>query len=98
MKITLIRTKGEKEVFSRYSIEEVAGAIQSGWRKHTVTHLREVYHLMSKERQADGQILTNWQGGIKLERICFAQEFDKYKNERRILAYNGLIPTKRLLK
>ena len=91
MKITLIRTKGEKEVFSRYSIEEVAGAIQSGWRKHTVTHLREVYHLMSKERQADGQILTNWQGGIKLERICFAQEFDKYKNERRILAYNGLI-------
>ena len=72
MKITLIRTKGEKEVINRYSLEEVAGAIQSGWRKHNVTHLREVYHLMSKERQADGQILTNWEGGIKLERICFA--------------------------
>ena len=91
MKITLIKTRNNKEVFTRYSLEEVAHAIQSGWRKHNVTYLREVYHLMSKERQADGQILTNWEGGIKIERICFAQEFDKYKNERRILAYNGLV-------
>ena len=91
MKITLIKTRNNKEVITRYSLEAVAAAIQSGWRKHNVTYLREVYHLMNKERQADGQILTNWQGGIQLERICFAQEFDKYKEERRILGYNGLV-------
>ena len=91
MKITLIKTQRKKEVITRYSLEEVAYAIQNGWRKQTVTHLREVYHLMYKERQADGQLLTNWEGGIKLERICFAQEFDKYKGERRILGYNGLV-------
>ena len=56
MKISLIKTKGQKEVITRYSLEEVAYAIQSGWRQHNVTHLREIYHLMSKERQPDGQI------------------------------------------
>ncbi len=91
MKISLIKTKGQKEVITRYSLEEVAYAIQSGWRQHNVTHLREIYHLMSKERQPDGQIQTDWQGGIKLERICFAQELDRYRNERRVLGYNGLV-------
>ena len=67
MKISLIKTKGKKEVITRYSLEEVAYAIQSGWRQHNVTYLREVYHLMNKERQPDGQIQTDWQGGIKLE-------------------------------
>ena len=50
-----------------------------------------MYNLILKERQPDGQILTNWASGIKLERLCFAQEFDKYKSEHRILGYNGLV-------
>ncbi len=91
MKISLIKTRGQKEVITRYSLEEVAYAIQNGWRQRNVTYLREVYHLMNKERQPDGQIQTDWQGGIKLERICFAQELDRYRNERRILGYNGLV-------
>ena len=91
MKISLIKTRAKKEIITRYTLEEVAYAIQSGWRKHNVTYLREVYHLMNKERQADGEIQTNWEGGIKLERICFAQELDRYKNERRVLGYNGLV-------
>ena len=91
MKISLIKTKGQKEVITRYSLEQTAYAIQSGWRKHNVTYLREVYHLMNKERQPDGQIQTNWEGGIKLERVCFAQDFDQLKGERRILGYNGLV-------
>ena len=78
-------------MITRYSLEEVAYAIQNGWRQRNVTYLREVYHLMNKERQPDGQIQTDWQGGIKLERICFAQELDRYRNERRILGYNGLV-------
>ena len=49
------------------------------------------WHQTRTERQPDGQILTNWAGGIKLERLCFAQEFDKYKGEHRILGYNGFV-------
>ena len=91
MKISLIKNRNKKEVITRYDIGLVADAIQTGWRKHNVTYLREVYNLMDKERQEDGQIATNWQGGIKVERICFALDMDRYKNERRILGYNGLV-------
>ena len=56
MKITLIRKKGKNEFINRYTAEEIAYAIQSGWRKHTVTHLREMYHLIQTERQPDGQV------------------------------------------
>ena len=90
MKVTIIKTKGNKETITRHSVEDIALFIQKGWRQHTVTELREMYNLILKERQPDGQILTNWAGGIKLERLCFAQEFDKFKGEHRILGYNGL--------
>ena len=91
MKVTIIRKRGKNETITRHPVEDIALFIQKGWRKHTVTELREMYNLIQKERQPDGQILTNWAGGIKLERLCFAQEFDKYKNEHRILGYNGLV-------
>ena len=91
MKVTIIRKRGKNETITRHSLEDIALFIQKGWRKHTVTELREMYNLILKERQPDGQILTNWEGGIKLERLCFAQEFYKYKNEHRILGYNGLV-------
>ena len=91
MKISLIKNRNNKEVITRYSLEEIAYAIKSGWRQKNVTHIREVYHIMQAERQEDGEILTGFEGGIKIERICFAQEMDRYKDERRILAYNGLV-------
>ena len=91
MKVTIIRKRGKNETITRHPVEDIALFIQKGWRKHTVTELREMYNLILKERQPDGQILTNWAGGIKLERLCFTQEFDKYKNEHRILGYNGLV-------
>ena len=91
MKVTIIRKRGKSETITRHPVEDIALFIQKGWRKNTVTELREMYNLIQKERQPDGQILTNWAGGIKLERLCFAQEFDKYKNEHRILGYNGLV-------
>jgi len=91
MKVTIIRKRGKNETITRHPVEDIALFIQKGWRKHTVTQLREMYNLILKERQPDGQILTNWAGGIKLERLCFAQEFDKYRNEHRILGYNGLV-------
>ena len=91
MKVTIIRKRGKNETITRHPVEDIALFIEKGWRKNTVTELREMYNLIQKERQPDGQILTNWAGGIKLERLCFAQESDKYKNEHRILGYNGLV-------
>ena len=91
MKVTIIRKRGKNETITRHPVEDIALFIQKGWRKHTVTELREMYNLILKERQPDGQILTNWASGIKLERLCFAQEFDKYKGEHRILGYNGFV-------
>ena len=91
MKVTIIKKKGKNETVTRHPVEDIALFIQKGWRQHTVTELREMYNLILKERQPDGQILTNWAGGIKLERLCFAQEFDKFKGEHRVLGYNGLI-------
>ena len=91
MKVTIIRKRGKQETITRHSVEDIALCIRKGWRQHTVTELREMYNLILKERLPDGQILTNWEGGIKLERLCFAQEFDKFKGEHRILGYNGLV-------
>ena len=91
MKVTIIKKKGKNETITRHPVEDIALFIQKGWRQHTVTELREMYNLILKERQPDGQILTNWAGGIKLERLCFAQEFDKFKGEHRVLGYNGRI-------
>ena len=91
MKVTIIKKKGKNETITRHPVEDIALFIQKGWRQHTVTELREMYNLILKERQPDGQILTNWAGGIKLERLCFALEFDKFKGEHRVLGYNGLI-------
>ena len=91
MKVTIIKKKGKNETITRHPVEDIALFIQKGWRQHTVTELREMYNLILKERQPDGQILTNWAGGIKLERLCFAQELDKFKGEHRVLGYNGLI-------
>ena len=91
MKVTIIKKRGKKETITRHPVEDIALFIQKGWRQHTVTELREMYNLILKERQPDGQILTNWASGIKLERLNFAQEFDQFKGEHRILGYNGLV-------
>ena len=91
MKVTIIRDKGEREVVNREDLISVAGLIQKGWREKSVLHLRELYHLITVERQEDGRVKTNLKGGIQLERICFASEFDNYRGERRQLGYNGLV-------
>ena len=91
MKVTIIRDKGDHEVVNREEMIGVAGLIQKGWREKSVLHLRELYHLITVERQEDGRVKTNLKGGIQLERICFASEFDNYRGERRQLGYNGLV-------
>ena len=91
MKIAIIKNKGKKEVITRHELSDIAMFIKEGWRENTVREVRLVYHLMNPQRTEDGQIQTHWKGGIALERICFAQDMDVWKQERRVLGYNGLV-------
>ena len=91
MKVTLLKKVGKNEVINRVEIEEIASAIKTGMMKNAVTHVREVYHLMNPHRQADGQISTQWVGGIKLPRICFAADYINRKGQWQMMAYNGLV-------
>ncbi len=91
MKVTLLKKVGKNEVINRVEIEEIASAIKTGMMKNAVTHVREVYHLMNPHRQADGQISTQWVGGIKLPRICFAADYINRNGQWQMMAYNGLV-------
>ena len=91
MKVTLLKKVGKNEVINRVEIEEIASAIKTGMMKNAVTHVREVYHLMNPHRQADGQISTQWVGGIKLPRICFAADYINRNGQWKMMAYNGLV-------
>lgn len=91
MKVTLLKKTGKNEVINRVEIEEIASAIKTGMMKNAVTHVREVYHLMNPHRQADGQISTQWVGGIKLPRICFAADYINRNGQWKMMAYNGLV-------
>ena len=45
---------------------------------------------MNPHRLDDGQISTQWEGGIKLPRICFAADYRNHKGLWQMMAYNGL--------
>ena len=91
MNITLLKKTGSKEVINRIELSELAAAIKSGVFKNTVTRTREVYHLMNPHRLEDGQIDTQWEGGIKLPRICFTADYINRKGTWAMIAYNGLV-------
>ena len=91
MNITLLKRDGQKEVINRINLEQMAGAIQGKMLEESVREFRGYYHLMKTQRLDDGQIATNWKGGIKLPRVCFAAEWVNRKGERKMLNYNGLV-------
>ena len=91
MNITLLKKSGSKEVINRIDVAELAAAIKNSAFKKEVKYTREVYHLMDPHRLDDGQIATQWQGGIKLPRVCFAADFKKQKDQWRMMSYNGLV-------
>ena len=91
MKVCIIKNKGTKETITRHSLEDVTLLITKGWREKRVKNLRQVYHMITTQRQDDGQVLTDLQGGIQLERVCFGQDYDIYRGQRRLLGYNGLV-------
>ena len=91
MNITLLKKAGTKEVINRIELADLAAAIKNGVFKHTVTHTRELYHLMNPHRLADGQISTQLEEGIKLPRICFAADYMKRKGKWAMISYNSLV-------
>ena len=91
MNVTLLKKNGKQEVINRVEVAAMANAIKSGMIENTVRHTREIYHLMNPHRLADGQISTQWKGGIKLPRICFAADYMKRKRQWKMMAYNGLV-------
>ena len=69
----------------------MALSIKNGLIEKAVKKTREVYHLMNPHRLEDGQISTQWVGGIRLPRICFAADYRNHKGQWQMMAYNGLV-------
>ena len=91
MKLTLLKKDGCKEVINRVELADLAAAIKDGRMVQAVRKMREVYHLMNPHRLADGQVSTQWEGGVRLPRICFAADYQNRKGEWRMIGYNGLV-------
>jgi len=91
MNVTLLKKEGKKEVINRVELADMANAIKTGLIQKSVKYTREVYHLMNPHRLENGQISTNWEGGIKLPRICFAADYVNRKGVQKMMAYNGLV-------
>ena len=91
MKITVFKRKGPKETVVREGLADIAEAIRNGKHIDEVHHLRQYYHLMHPRRTEDGRMETSFDFKMKLPRLCFSAEIDKYRKEFRVLNYNGLI-------
>ena len=91
MNITLLKKSGTKEVINRLTLGGLVTAIKEGEVQTAVKKFREVYHLMKVERLDDGQVTTNWEGGVRMPRICFAADYQKRKEQWLMKHYNGLV-------
>ena len=91
MRVTLLNISRKTETASRIELQQVAQIIKEGPQVEMVRHIRDVYHLMSPQRTDDGRVLTHFEGGIKLPRLCFAAEYENRDQKRRMLKYNGLV-------
>ena len=91
MNITLLKKSGTKEVINRLTLDGLVAAIKEGEVQTAVKKFREVYYLMKVERQDDGQVTTNWEGGVRMPRICFAADYQKRKEQWLMKHYNGLV-------
>ena len=91
MNITLLKKSGTKEVINHLTLDGLVAAIKEGEVQTAVKKFREVYHLMKVERLDDGQVTTNWEGGVRMPRICFAADYQKRKEQWLMKHYNGLV-------
>ena len=91
MKVTLLKIARKKEVINRLELAALADMIRQSPEERRVYDLRLNYQFLKPERQEDGQITLDGAHTVNLPRICFAAEVDKYKDQARMQAYNGLV-------
>ena len=91
MNVTLLKKAGKKEVINRVKLDGLAEAVKTGLIERQVKHYRELYHLMNPHRLPDGQVSVQWEGGVKLPRICFAADYMNRKGQWQMMGYNGLV-------
>ena len=91
MNVTLLKKAGKKEVINRVRLDGLAEAVKTGLIEREVKHYRELYHLMNPHRLPDGQVSVQWEGGVKLPRICFAADYMNRKGQWQMMGYNGLV-------
>ena len=91
MKISLLKISRNKEVIKRIELSAIADMIRKNPEEKVVYNLRLNYQFYKPVRQEDGQIMVDDAHFVGLPRICFAVDFDKYKEKPRLLAYNGLV-------
>ena len=90
MKVSILKISRKKEVINRLELSELVDMIRKNPEEKAVHDLRLNYQFLKPVRQDDGQIMVDDERFISLPRICFAIEFDKYKEHARMLGYNGL--------
>ena len=76
---------------NRLELLSVVEMIRNNPEAQKVFNLRLNYSFMKPERKEDGQIVIDGENTVSLPRICFAAEYDKYKEKARMQAYNGLV-------
>ena len=91
MKVTLLKFSRNKEVINRLELQALAEMIRECPEKRKVFDLRLHYQFMKPERKEDGQITVDGKRTVNLPRIIFAADVDKYREQARLQAYNGLV-------
>ena len=91
MKITLFKNVRKKEVINRLGLQELADMIRQNPEEKRVYNLRLEYQFYKPQRMADGQIVLDGVHTVNLPRVCFSLECDNYKEQHRVLGYNGLV-------
>ena len=91
MKVSLLKLSRKKTVINRLELRNLAEMIRKNPEEQRVFDLRLHYQFYKPVRQVDGQIMLDSDHFVGLPRICFAIEFDKYHEQPRLLAYNGLV-------
>ena len=92
MKVTLLKLTRKKEVVKRLEPQALADMIRNNPEERKVFNLRLHYQFMKPIRMDDGQVtIDSDKHLVNLSRICFAAEFDFYREKTRVHHYNGLV-------
>lgn len=90
MKVTLFKKIRRNETIHRVELGELTKMIATCTQQDEVRRLRTMYHLMRINRQDDGSVETDFEGGVGLPRVCFAAEYEHRGGKRRLVKYNAL--------